>query len=77
MCNANHDNPFGSGFTAVNEVCKHIFYILDDIMFSFTKVYMIYCGSWLSDAEAKYQISLWISPPWLLLNIVQQYICTQ
>ena len=43
MCNANHHNPFGSGLTDVNEVCKHIFYILDDIHIYFTKFYTIYC----------------------------------
>ena len=63
VCDATHNNPFYLGLTAVNELCKHIFYILDDIYFSFTKVYTKYCGSWLSNAEAEYQSSLWISPP--------------
>ena len=63
MCNVTHHNPFGSGLTSVNEVCKRIFYIFDDIYFSFIQIYMIYCGSWLSYVEAKYQSSLWISPP--------------
>ena len=43
MCNVNHHNPFGSGLAAVNEVCNHILYILDDIYISFTKVYTTYC----------------------------------
>ena len=60
ICNETHHYPFGSGLTAANEVCKHIFYILDDIYISFTNVYTVYCGSWLSDAEAKYQISLFV-----------------
>ena len=63
MCNATHHNPFGLRLNSVNEVCKHIFHIIDDLIFPFTKVYTIYCGSWLSYAEAKYQSSLWISPP--------------
>ena len=63
ICNATHHNPFGLVLTAVNEVCKHIFYILDNIIVSFTKVYMIYFGSLLSNTESKYQSSLWISPP--------------
>ena len=46
---------FGYGPTAVNEIRKHIVYILYDIICSCKNGYAIYCGFLLSDAAIKLQ----------------------
>ena len=35
MSNLTDNKSFGLGFTAMNEVCKNIDYILDDVLFFF------------------------------------------
>ena len=42
MCNALHRCPFPWGITDVNEIRKRIVHILEYIVFSFTKDYVIY-----------------------------------
>ena len=45
MCDATHDKLFGSGQTAVNEVCRYLVYILDDIyiyIYIFVTMYIQY-----------------------------------
>ena len=39
MCDATHKKSFGLGLTAINEVHRRIYYILDNILFSSTDVY--------------------------------------
>ena len=42
MCDVAHHNPFVLGLTAVNEVCKSIIYILDEMNILFLKVLRLY-----------------------------------
>ena len=53
MCDATHNKPSGLGCTDVNEVSKHIVFILGNNVFTYLNVNMIYCGSWLSGAAAQ------------------------
>ena len=41
MCNMTNNNSYGSGLTSFNEVCKHVVYILDGVIVSFTNSFMI------------------------------------
>ena len=43
MRDATHHKPFGLGLTAVNEVRRRIVFIFDNIMFSYTNGYTMYC----------------------------------
>ena len=38
MWDANHNKSFGLGLTAINEVCKRIYDVLDDV-FVFLKIF--------------------------------------
>ena len=53
MCDATHNKPSSLGCTDVNEVSKHIVFILGNNVFTYLDVNMIYCGSWLSGAAAQ------------------------
>ena len=35
ICDATHNNPFGPGLTAINELHMRIYYIIDDIYMFF------------------------------------------
>ena len=48
-----HNKSFCTGLTAVTEARKNIVFMLENVIIFFIGDYMIYCGSFLSDADTK------------------------